>query len=46
MKTLLLLFRAVFGTVLGYYDANSPECLSREEYDALVTSKLPIWEPC
>jgi len=46
MRTIKLAVICILGTVLGYYDANSPECLSREEYDALVTSKLPIWEPC
>ena len=46
MKTLLLLFRAIFGTVLGYYDGDSPECLSREEYAEMKLKQLPPWEAC
>ena len=46
MKTLLTLLQAVFGTWTGYYDANSPECLSREEYAEMKLKQLPPWEAC
>ena len=46
MRTIKLAVICILGTVLGYYDGDSPECLSREEYSEMKIKQLPPWEAC